>query len=227
MSGAAALQGLGFGAFEQAAWSVPWSAGTQRLVEAMSSGARGRCAQSEYDREQECCSEGVVFLMVVESVVATVAYVCLCSELVGAGRRVEYYAAQAGRQAGRAQASESAQGMDGWMDRGIAQSRVFVRRGLRMCRCLCQSLTLGYFSIYTIIIFHLLSQSLDLLALSHTTHTSLTLALNHPTPMAREAFAGLALADKHKHKHADLGLPGLAVRCAREQNHKTNPARLV
>lgn len=51
MSGAAALQGLGFGALEQAAWSVPWSAGTQRLVvEVMSSGARGRCAQSEYDR---------------------------------------------------------------------------------------------------------------------------------------------------------------------------------
>jgi hypothetical protein len=112
MSGAAALQGLGFGAFEQAAWSVPWSAGTQRLVEAISSGARGRCAQSEYDREQECCSEGVVFLVVVESVVATVAYVCLCSELVGAGRRVEYYAAQAGRQS----PSKRKRAGNGWMD---------------------------------------------------------------------------------------------------------------
>lgn len=30
MSGAAALQGRGFGAFRQAAWSVPWSADHSR-----------------------------------------------------------------------------------------------------------------------------------------------------------------------------------------------------
>lgn len=62
MSGAAALQGLGFGALEQAAWSVPWSAGTQRLVEVVSSGARGRCAQSEYEDRAGMLQRGCCFL---------------------------------------------------------------------------------------------------------------------------------------------------------------------
>jgi hypothetical protein len=95
------------------------------------------------------------------------------------------------RQAGRAQASKRKRaGNDGWLVDGsresfglVVQPRVFVRRGLRVCAgvyylcmyTLCQSLTLGYFSIYTTTcaIFHLLSQSLDLLALSlpHLTHS--------------------------------------------------------
>jgi hypothetical protein len=76
-------------------------------------------------------------VVVEKSVVATVvACVCLCPELVGAGRRVEYYAAsrQAGRaQASKQQASESAPG-NGWLvgsreSFGWWYNRVCVRRG--------------------------------------------------------------------------------------------------
>lgn len=71
------------------------------------------CAVGEYDRaaaKMGSCWLVGRSVVVEKSVVATVAYVCVCvcvPELVGAGRRVEYYYG-AGRQAGRQSPSKQA-----------------------------------------------------------------------------------------------------------------------
>lgn len=129
-------------------------------------------------------------VLVEKSVVATVACACLCSELVGAASSCRVLCS-AGRQAGRAQAgkqagkqaSESAQGMDGWwMDRGNPLGWWWYNR-VSLCDEACayvcipyanRSLLNDFRSTLLLPIFHLLSQSLDLLALSHTTHLTLS-----------------------------------------------------
>lgn len=149
--------------------------------------------------------------MVEKSVVATVACACLCSELVGAASSCRVLCS-AGRQAepkqAGKQASESAQGMDGWwMDRGNPLGWWYNRVSLcdEACAYVCipyanHSLLDTFRSTLLLPIFHLLSQSLDLLALSlpHTPHSI--------TPHPRRVRLSLAWRWlTSTSTHADLG----------------------
>ena len=148
--------------------------------------------------EQKCRSEGVVFLVVVaieKSVVAT-AVACVSVSVFGAGGRRSScrVLCSAGRQAGRAQASSSKQqASESAPGNGSRESNPLVggtiacacATRLRTCSCLLPYASLGYFLMS-------LSPSLPIFRSScPLIHTSL--APNHPTHTARQAFAGLAL----------------------------------
>jgi hypothetical protein len=149
--------------------------------------------------ERKCRSEGVVFLVVavVEKSVVATAVACVSVSVFGAGGRrsscrVEYYAAQAGRQAEPKQAASSkqAKARQG-MDRGnqmlwlVVQSRVLVRRGCVRADVYYLMPLLDTLSISLSLSLPIFRSSCPLI------HTSL--APNHPTHTARQAFAGLAL----------------------------------
>lgn len=189
--------------------------------------------------EQECCSEGVAFFGGVGRKERGGDSGVRVSVFGAGGRSVVVSSIMQRRQAGRAQAgkqaSERKRAGNGWLVDGsresfglVVQSRVFVRRGLRVCAGVyyyyvpyANHSLLGYFSIYTTA--HLppsLPISRSSCPLSHTPHSI--------TPHPRRVRLSLACPGAGRQAQArGSRLPGLAVRCAREQNHNTNPAHLV
>ena len=184
MSGAAAPQGLVLGRFWTGRLVGPLVGGglarklAQRLVVVMSS------ARGEYDiaglLQRKCC------LLVGGSRKERGgdSGVRVCVRGWWAQVVVSSIVQQAGRQAGRAQASkqqasESAPG-NGWLDRGNPLAGGTIA-------CVCDEAAYVQVSVYFLTLcqdtfrslYRLLSQSLDLPALSHTPHYSL--APNHPT----------------------------------------------
>jgi hypothetical protein len=145
--------------------------------------------------EQECCSEGVAFFGGVGRKERGGDSGVRVSVFGAGGRSVVVSSIMQRRQAGRAQAGKQASRQaskrkragNGWLVDGsresfglVVQSRVFVRRGLRVCAGVyyyyvpyANHSLLGYFSIYTTAHLPPSLQSLDLLALflPHLTHS--------------------------------------------------------
>lgn len=156
--------------------------------------------------EQECCSEGVAFFGGVGRKERGGDSGVRVSVFGAGGRSVVVSSIMQRRQAGRAQAgkqaSKQAKARREWMVGGWIEGILWVggtiaclcaTRLARMCRCLlllctlCQSLTLGIlFDLHYCPSSTFSPISRSSCPLSPTPHS-----LYHPTPTAREAFAGL------------------------------------